>query len=474
MKRRTLIAQAVCLTCLGPAFSTPLQAALSLSKDVDVIVVGAGAAGLAAALSAAENGAKVVLLEKADFIGGDSLVSGGYMNAPGSQPQKDKGIVDSADLFYEHIMASGQGLNSPELARVMADNALETFHWLTKNGVHFENNVYQIYGSGFQRTLRASAPQGKGYIEALSDACLARGVEIRTSCAVKDLVKDQESGRITGVRYAVGNSSELLQLSCNRGVVLAAGGFGANREMLSRWAPAVKDFPTDTGKGSTGEVLEAAMRVGAQTTNLNIVECIPEGAATHDQSVRLYVVMEGLLFVNKKGERFIDEAAGRDALGKALIEQGPENCFTLVDSANVAKLDRLQQKNLYRAYFAGQAWRADSLNDLADMLGIDFGNLQKSLNELPEKRRLVKPPFWAMKMHLWIHYTLGGVMIDHNAQCLDAENRPIPGLYAAGQITGNVHGANRLGGNGLTDALVFGRIAGRSCAQSDAQKPGTA
>ena len=466
MKRRRLITQTLCLTCFGTMFSQSLWASGPTNKDIDVIVVGAGAAGLSAALSAAECGAKVLLLEKADYIGGDSLISGGYMNVPGSDAQKKKGIVDSPDLFYEQMMQSGQGYNSAELARVLADNALDTSRWLIEHGVHFDGEVYQIYGSGYQRSLRASAPQGKGYIEALSDACLAHGVEIRTSCAVKTLLKDEQTGRVVGVTCFFDDVSEPLRLFAKRGVVLAAGGFGANAQMLSRWAPEVRAFPTDTGKGSTGEVLQEAMRVGAQVTNLDIVECIPEGASSHDQSVRLYVVLEGLLFVNKKGERFVDEAVGRDALAKALLKEGPENCFTLVDSHNVARLDRLQQKNLYRAYFAGQAWKADSLKALAAKLGIDYQNLKKSLAQLPEKRRLLKPPFWAMRMHLWVHYTLGGVVINSNAQCLDTNGQPISGLYAAGQITGNVHGANRLGGNGLTDALVFGRIAGRECAKS--------
>ncbi len=462
MKRRT-VCRMLGAAFLGAGSVLPTAAAADFFRDPDVIVVGAGAAGLSAALSASEAGARVLLLEKADFIGGDSLVSGGYFNAPQTEEQKNHQITDSPELFYEQTMKSGKGLNTAEVVRAMTDHAADTALWLKRHGVQFDGHVYQIYGSVYPRCLRPALPRGSGYIQALSDACLAAGVTIKTSVSVSEVIRAAD-GRVTGVAAEVGGVRRTY--SARRGVVLAAGGFGANRAMLKRYAPKIADFPLDTSVNSTGEVLEAAISQGAAAVNMEIVECIPEGAISPDQSVRIYIVLDGLIFVNKEGERFVEESVGRNDLSQALLAEGPENCFTIVDSENVRQLDLMQQKNLYRGLFSGQAWKKDSLKELAGALGIPFERLEASIASQIPQRRPKTAPFWAVKMHPWIHYTLGGLVITSSAQCVDGDGRPIPGLFAAGQITGNVHGANRLGGNGLTDAIVFGRIAGRSAAQA--------
>ncbi len=456
-----------CITLLL-AYSALVDAATGFSlRDPDIIVVGAGAAGLSAALSASEHGARVLVLEKSDFIGGDSLVSGGYFNAAQTQEQNNFQINDSPDLFYRHTMESGKGLNTPEVVRTLVDHATDTALWLRKHGVRFDGHVYQIYGSTYPRSLRPALPRGSSYIQALSDACLAAGVTITTSALVSTLTRASD-GRINGVIANIDGVNQIFK--AKRAVVLAAGGFGANREMVKRYAPKLAEFPLDTSVNSTGEVLEAAMRQGAVTRNMDIIECIPEGARSPDQSVRIYVVIDGLIFVNRNGDRFVEESVGRNDLNQALLKEGPENCFTIVDNNNVKQLDLMQQKNLYRALFAGQAWKKDSLEELAKELGISYQRLHASIESQQPQRRPKTAPFWAVKMHPRIHYTLGGLVITPQAQCVNAKGAPIPGLFAAGQITGNVHGANRLGGNGLTDAIVFGRIAAQSSPATQRRK----
>lgn len=435
-------------------------------ESVDVVVVGGGGAGLSAALSAAEHGARVVLVEKQPYIGGDTLVSGGYFNAARTEIQKKAGVADDPDLFKEQIEVSGDGRNDTALAKTLAFESADTLKWLEANGVHFQSKVYQIYGSVHQRSHKPSLPRGTAYVQALSKACLAKGVEIRSSTKLTGIYRSA-SDRVEGVETLSGSS--VKKIRALRGVVLASGGFAANADMISRIAPKLSAYPSDSMPGNTGEVLNMARKIGASTTNMDVIEVVPEGAPNLAMSARIYTLVKGVVFINDKGERFVDERAPRNQIAAALIKQGAENCFTVADNENVQSLDKMQLKNLYRALFAGMVWKADTLEELAEQIGVPYRNLERSVSELPDDRRPKSAPFWAVKVYPWIHYTLGGLRINEKSECLDANGKVIPGLYAAGQITGNVHGANRLGGNGLSDAIVFGRIAGRNAAERVSQ-----
>lgn len=435
-------------------------------ESVDVVVVGGGGAGLSAALSAAEHGASVVLVEKQPYIGGDTLVSGGYFNAARTEIQKKAGVSDDPELFKEQIEVSGDGRNDAALAKTLAFESADTLKWLEANGVHFQSKVYQIYGSVHQRSHKPSLPRGTAYVQALSKACLAKGVEIRSSTKLTGIYRSG-SDRVEGVETMSGSS--VKKIRAVRGVILASGGFAANADMISRFAPKLSAYPSDSMPGNTGEVMNMAQKIGASTTNMDVIEVVPEGAPSLAMSARIYTLVKGVVFINDKGERFVDERAPRNRIAAELIKQGAENCFTVADNENVQSLDKMQLKNLYRALFAGMVWKADTLKDLAEQIGVPYRNLERSVNELPDEQRPKSAPFWAVKVYPWIHYTLGGLRINEKSECLDANGKVIAGLYAAGQITGNVHGANRLGGNGLSDAIVFGRIAGRNAAERIAQ-----
>lgn len=454
-----MIKRRILLNAFGASLifkSLPVRGQASNSY-FDVIIVGAGGSGLAAAIEAKSNGATVLLIEKQSFVGGDTLISGGYYNSPDGEIQNQQGIFDSEELYLKQIRESANGLGNPKVQETLVKNAFPTLQWLKEHGVVFEGQVFQIYGSRFPRSHRPILSQGSSYVHALSQSCLKLGVKVLTSTRFESFSR---KGAEFLVQAKQGEKS--VSFSCGA-LVLCAGGFARSPELLGRYVPNVHFIYSDS-KG-TGEVLQEAYRNGVALENMSSVECVPEGSHSQKYSARIYVLLEGMAFVNEDGERFIDESAPRNKLSEALISQGGKPCYTIVDSTNLKRLDKISQKNLYRAYFAGQVWKNDTLKGLCEDLDIPYEPLISSFAQISPQTRPQNPPFWAVRMYPWVHYTLGGLKIDDRSRCLSTDSEVIPGLFAAGQITGSLHGENRLGGNGLTDAFVFGRIAGKEASQ---------
>lgn len=454
MKRRQLNSL---FAFLGLSLSfLPITARASVSCDV--LVIGSGAAGLSAAIEAADAGCKVLLVEKEAFVGGDTLRSGGFYNAPDPKLQELIQVTDSPEFYYQQLEESANGKGNPELRKILAYNSIDTLNWLKKQGIVFEDRIFQIYGSKHPRSHKPSLVSGTSYIQKLTEACIKRGVQIYTESAFIDFIT--EGDLVVGARVNhKGQTTDVFSKS----MVLAAGGFGNNPEMVKRYVPSLK-FVFSDSKGA-GIVLQKAIDLGLKTENMEIVECVPEGSFLDQFSARIYVFVKNTLFVNEKGERFVDETAQRNVISKALIAQGNQRCYTIVGSENISKMGKDLQKNLYRAYFAGQVWKENSLKELCKTIEIPFAPIEKYIREEPKTAIPTQAPFWAVRMYPWIHYTLGGLSIDTNANCLTEDGTVVPNLFAAGQITGNVHGENRLGGSGLTDAFVFGRIAGKNAAK---------
>ena len=469
MRRRDLLAAGLAALASGAACAAdavPDQ----WDGQTDVIVVGGGVAGLSAALSAAEHGASVMLLEKNPNVGGDSLRAAGYFNAVDPGRQKRQGILDSIELFYEHIMASGGGRNSPEVARVLAEKAGETLQWLESHGLRVLPTVGALYGNSFPRAHRTALPRGQEFIRVLSAACLAKKVRILTGAQAEELFyRDLPQGReALGVRFRSG--SGLHTLFARRGVVLASGGFGANRELLRRYAGAIAELPTDAQPGSTGEMTLAAARAGVALANMDLVEEVPGAREGLRDPVRLDYEPGRVIYVDANGERFVNEEGTRTEIAQAVLAKG-ERCWSVADSSTVASFDALSQKYLYKGLYAGRAFRAATVGELARQIGLPPGKLEETVRSVRGRRKLDAPPFWAVPVHLRIHVTLGGVVIDPQARCLDGKGQVYGRLFAAGGMTGNVHGANRLGGNGLNTAAVFGRIAGVRAAALPVTQP---
>ena len=454
--RRTLLVAGLALGC------TRLTAAPGDTEEqFDVVVVGGGIGGLSAALSAAEQNARVVLLEKSGFLGGDTLISGGTFNAVDPERQRPLGIEDSVEFFEKQILESGGGYNDPKVVRVLAEGAGDAIRWLESYGMRFLPELAEIYGSGWVRAHRPAYPRGRGYILCLTNACLAHGVKIRMKTRARELLLNT-AGRVVGVRVDTEKGSVVFR--AEKGVILASGGFAANRKLLRQYAPEYASLPIDGLPSSAGDMLTAALEIGADAVNLGFVECIPGAPPGIDYQVRLDYNSEDCIMVNSQGRRFTKETGTRREIAAAVSAQkGP--CYEIADQGSVERMIVNNQKDLWRGYFAKVAVKDETPEGLARRLGLPEAALVKEIRGALASGRFQKPPFWGVRIHLRIHCTLGGLRIDEKARVLDEKGRPIAGLRATGSLVGNVHGINRLGANGLNSACVFGRIAGTETAR---------
>lgn len=462
MRRRDLLAAGVAWT-VGVA--TVRAQEFRPAAAADVLVVGGGAAGLSAAVAAVEKKASVLVLEKAGFLGGDTLISGGYFNAVDPRRQAPQGIRDSEDFFRDQILAAGDGRNTPEVAGVLARESAVTLAWLERLGMKFLPQVFEVYGSRWPRAHKPVQPRGTGYVQTLSEALLTRGGRVMTETPVETILREADTGRLLGVR-AVRNG-HYVEMAARRGVVLAAGGFGANRALIRRWAPETADLATDSQPQMTGDMISAAEAVGARIINMTCVECVPGSPPEFRYPIRLDYLPDAMIIVNGEGRRFVEETQGRRAIAEAVLKEQARGqvCWCIASQQAVDRFDPVSQKNLLRGLYAGVAWREKTAAALVRRLGMP-SVLEKEMAAAGKERLMTKGPFWAVKLYLRIHTTLGGIATDAGARVLDTTGNAIPGLWAAGETVGSVHGAERIGGNGLAAACTFGRLAGASAAGS--------
>ena len=461
MRRRELLA-AGALWTVGVA--TVRAQEFRPAAAADVLVVGGGAAGLSAAVAAVEKKASVLVLEKAGFLGGDTLISGGYFNAVDPRRQVPQGIRDSEDFFRDQILAAGDGRNTPEVADVLARESAVTLAWLERLGMKFLPQVFEVYGSRWPRAHKPVQPRGAGYVQTLSEALLTRGGRVMTDTPAEMILREADTGRLLGVR-AVRNG-HYVEMAARRGVVLAAGGFGANRSLIRRWAPETADLATDSQPQMTGDMISAAEAVGARIINMTCVECVPGSPPEFRYPIRLDYLPDAMIIVNGEGRRFVEETQGRRAIAEAVLKEQARGqvCWCIASQQAVDRFDPVSQKNLLRGFYAGVAWREKTADALVRRLGMPWV-LEKEIAAAGKERLMTKGPFWAVKLYLRIHTTLGGIATDAGARVFDETGNAIPGLWAAGETVGSVHGAERIGGNGLAAACTFGRLAGTAAAE---------
>lgn len=443
----------------------------------DVIVVGSGAAGLTAAIFAADKGAKVVVFEKMPVIGGNTLISSGILNAPDPERQKPQGIQDSEELFYNQTLQAGHFKSNPELLRVLVQNAKPTLDWLESIGVKFKKGVFQVYGGLWPRSHYPSVSHGRGYIAALSEECRKRNIPIVTNAEVFEIVK--EGSRVVGVKVRYKGKEELSH--AGKGVVIASGGFTANLDKCYELDARLKGMKYTGSPSATGEMLEMARKAGAQLAGLEDIQCNlgPDVGYTHRSGFHLDVTRH--ILVNNQGKRFVAEDNTRDYIRDAVLAQPDKVVFSVVDKDGFQNLSSLFQQAGILGEREGEHYSADSVSELAAKMKVPYQNLEASIRQYNEavdtkkdpfgreswmlKQKIQHPPFYAARVKMAIHYTMGGIVINKFAQVLDSEGEPIPGLYAAGEASTGVHGTNRVGGNGLLDAFIFGRVAGERAAE---------
>lgn len=446
-------------------------AARDFGGPYDVVVVGSGGAGLSAALAASQAGAKVAVFEKMGVIGGNTLRATGGLNAAGTPVQKAKGIVDSPDLFFADTMKGGYNKNDPALVRNLAEKSAETWAWLTSLGGDF-SDVGRLAGASVDRAHRPSGggKVGPEIVKTLRNQVLnVADVPVFLDAKVLDIVKD-EKGAAVGIVVADGDRKVTVKA---KAVVDAAGGFAANNEMVSSYQPSLKGFATTNHPGATGDGMLMAERAGALLIDMKEIQTHPTYAPGYDMITEA-VRGNGAILANREGARFINELATRDVVSAAVLQQKGKTAFLVFDSSIRKSLSAIEDYVKMGCVVEGA-----TLAELAGKAGMDAAGLEKSVAAYngyvaakadPDFKRADMPrslsvgPYFAIEITPAVHHTMGGVKINVKTEVLKADGSKIDGLYAAGEVTGGVHGGNRLGGNALADITTYGRIAGTEAA----------
>ncbi len=458
-------------------------ASVTTEKEVDVVVIGAGGAGLAAAVSAHQNGATVLVLEKMPKPGGNTIISGAAYNCVDPGRQIPAGIEDSIELHYQQTYEGGDKVGNPELIKILVENAYPTLEWLEGLGMEFTDYVFTVLGGLWPRAHRPVMPLGTGYITTYMNYIENNSSEMEVMVNTEATHIIMENGKAVGVR-AEGPEGPVIA-KANKGVVIATGGFSKNTEMLNQYNktwPDLSNTLSTNHPGATGDGIKMAVEVGANLVGMEHIQLLPLGDPdTGSLAGNIEQAVENRIFVNKDGKRFVDEGARRDVMTKALFEQEDAFLWIILDSHNYPTGDTKNNFNetIDELVAAGRAYKADTLEDLAAQIGVNADNLVAAVEDFNKhvesgepdefgrtlyQWKMDTPPYYAGARKPTVHHTMGGIEINTEAQVVDTSGNVIPGLYAAGEVTGGIHGTNRLGGNALADINTFGRIAGRNAA----------
>ena len=484
--------------------------------DADVVVVGAGGAGMTAAITAAGEGKSVVILESQPMVGGNSVRATGGMNAGKTVYQDENefgesagvektlktaaekyadnetitalaktvseqwaayqanptGYFDSVELMELDTMIGGKGINDPELVETLCANSADAIDWLDEHGITL-HNVSSFGGASVKRIHRPVNAEGKTVsvgsymIPLLQENCEKAGVKMMLDTTATEILTDA-NGAAVGVK-ATGASGETVTVNA-KAVVLATGGFGANLDMVVKYKPELKGFMTTNAPGIQGQGIEMAQAIGAATVDMDQIQIHPTVEANTAALITEGLRGDGAILINEEGKRFIDEVGTRDVVSAAEIAQTGSYSWLVVDQAMV------DASSVIQGYIKkGYTVTGATYEELGKAMGVDaaaFAETMKTWNGYVEAKndpdfgrtsfanKLDTAPYYAIKVTAGVHHTMGGLKINANTEVLNEKGEVIPGLFAAGEVTGGVHGANRLGGNAVADFTVFGRIAG--------------
>lgn len=504
--------------------NTSTTKAKDIEETVDVVVVGAGGAGMTAAITATDAGKKVIVVESQPIAGGNSVRSTGGMNAA-KTPYQDKnefkeaagvektlataaekfadnatitalaatvksqwdayqanpqGYFDSVELMELDTLIGGKGKNNPELVKALAENSAAAIEWLASIGADVKN-VGAFGGASVKRIHRPVNADGKvtavgAYIVPILEKNLQdRNVQFLFDTTANEII--MKDGKAVGIK-ATGKDGHKVTINA-KSVVIATGGFGANAEMVEKYKPELKGFATTNAEGAQGQGIEMATAVGAATVDMDQIQIHPTVHIEEDGNAHL--ITEGLrgdgaILVNAEGKRFYDEVSTRDKVSAAIIAQPDKSAWLVVDQSMVDK------SAVIAGYIkSGYTVTGATYEELAKAMGVDeatFVSTMNTWNQAVEAKSdaefnrtsfanpLTAAPYYAIKITPAVHHTMGGIVINPKAEVLNEKGEVISGLFAAGEVTGGVHGANRLGGNAVADFTVFGRIAGQSAADN--------
>lgn len=492
---KTLSRRQIFKTGLGAAAVAALPVAASASENavpdickvptkwdqtVKLLIIGAGGGGLTAAVSAAQHGlTDTLILEKMAYIGGNTAISGGGLNAVDDKRQKAQGIEDTIDKHFERTIMGGDYRGNPELIREMVENAPETVTWLESIGMKFKDKVYQVYGSLWPCGHAPLGSLGSDYIKVLLTQCEKYGVKIEKRAEVIRVIRETPlSGKVLGVEY-VNKEGKHLFVRATVAVFAAAGGFGANKKMRALHDPRMLELTTTNHPGATGDLIPLLCDIGADLTGMDFIQCNP--GCPPGRTHRVPIHQGGrFIIVGKDGKRFIREDARRDVIRDAVLNQPKATAWGILDQTRFDMINQGQKDAAYKGLETGDAWKADSIEELAKKMGLPPEELKRTVVEFNDgvkkgadklgkaKRNLFpieKAPFWGAYVGMSVHHTMGGVVINTKCEVIDRRGAVIPNLYAVGELTGGIHGTNRLGGNAIADCLTFGRLTGAHIAE---------
>jgi urocanate reductase len=457
-------------------------------EEVDVVVVGSGFAGLAAAAEAAGRPVGVVVLEKMGRYGGNSIISGGGYCAWDSKLHLREKFDLGEDTWYQHredTLKGGDYYNTPELVEVMVRAAPDGLNWLIDAGARIKETLPRIGGHSAHRSHLEARSQGRGFTDPLKKLALGRGAEIRLNTEVTRIWRKNEDGPVLGVETI--SEGKKKDIKINMALILASGGFSRDVKMRMDFNPSlVPEFGCTNHRGATGEMIRYARAVGADVLHLEFIQLYPcadpksgaiDSYALHPYSGTGY----GLFYVGRHGKRFVNELERRDVVSNAQIKSGKKPTYAILNRQVFEKLATTAEE-IQKGVARGRIIEAETIAELARKLGIPVNALQDSVAQHnlaikegrdPEFNKpmtksmvpITAKPFYAIAQWPAIHHCMGGLRIDSEARVIDIWGRPIPKLFAAGEVCGGVHGANRLGGNAIPDCIVFGRIAGVNAAK---------
>ena len=509
-------------------FSTPsggssnAEPAKDQNLEADVVVIGAGGAGMISAITAADLGKSVVILESQAMVGGNSIRATGGMNAADTKWQNEnsfeegagvektlataaekysdndtitalaekvkeqyaayqanpEGYFDSVELMELDTMVGGKGKNDPSLVKVLAEQSAPAIDYLEKLGMTI-HNVGSFGGASVKRIHRPVDENGKviavgSYMIPILEENLNKRdkITLLTSVTAEEITKS-EDGKISGVK-AKGSSGNSVEVKAPV-VIVATGGFAANMEMVEKYQPGLKGYMSTNAPGALGQGITMAEAIGADTVDMDQIQIHPTVTTNDAHLITEGLRGDGAILVNQEGLRFTDEVGTRDAVSKAEIEQTNSQVYLVIDNKMVEKSAVIQ------GYIkSGYTVSGEDAQSLAKAMGVPEEAFEKTLSEWNESvakkedaafgrtsfaAPLDTAPFYAIKVTPGVHHTMGGLRINGVTEVLDKTGNAIPGLFAAGEVTGGVHGANRLGGNAVADFSVFGKIAGESAAK---------
>ena len=437
--------------------------------DTDVVIIGAGGAGMTAAINTAQAGKDVILLEKMPYAGGNTTKATGGMNAAETHYQAEQGIDDSVEQFVEDTMEGGHNINDKDLVTTLAENSAEAIDWLDSIGAPLP----KVSFSGGATNARIHAPEdGSGVGAYLVTSLLKKmdELDINVMYDTKATSLISKDGTVTGVKAESKDTEYTIKA---KAVILATGGFGNNEDMIVQYRKDLKGTVTTSAPGITGDGIVMAEDVGADLVDIEQIQLHPTVEQKTSMLITESVRGDGAILVNQDGKRFTDELLTRDVVSAAELEQPGSYAYIIFDQ-------RLRDglKAIEKYVSTGITVQGDTIEELAEKIDVDPATLAETLKNWnqyvadqndPDFGRttgmdhdLSQAPYYAIKIAPGIHHTMGGVHIDTDARVIDKDGNPIPGLFAAGEVVGGVHGGNRLGGNAVADVVVFGKIASES------------